>query len=741
MGRIGEYAPLTDPESKPNHRPHNSDETRVTNPNSSTNGNAGQPAISLPVLGQKADGHDARPAIRRSKMGPRRAAVLILIHLAIAAHIIHWKIAGRTLSPVEPSEAMQTLNNGLVNAGFIFFVLAILSTLIVGRYFCGWGCHVVALQDLCAWMLKKVGIRPAPFHSRLLMFAPLALALYMFVWPSLKRLIAPPIANLSPTLGAWLGPVARIPDEGLTNHILTNDFWATFASVPVAIPFLLVCGFATVYFLGAKGFCTYGCPYGGFFAPVDLAAPGRIVVDLNKCEGCGHCTAVCTSNVRVHEEIREYGMVVNPGCMKCMDCVSVCPNDALSFGFRKPALAKGKPRNKRPRPRFDTTPAQDLLLATVFIAVFLGSRGQYGVIPMLMAMGLASIASFLAFKCMQLVSKRDVRVVRMQVKRKGRITPSGIGFIAITSLFAALAAHSLLLNQYKWRAGAIFNQLLPNTTALTATLGADTPAETATKARRAASLYEKTLAFRAGGLGLLENQTSRLRASVLRLQAGEPERAESLIAPLASDPRAPSDVVLYSARLLQALNRNQEALALLRSRVASQPQDWECRELWASALIRSNPASARQVAEEAASALASGKIRPVNTKARARTTLTLGMAEQFLGNTDKAADHIRKAAEIDPTDRVCLEQFARVLLSKGDLPGVYRAFDDAAAAGAKPVDVAMAQMSVGIDVFRFISRDEGLSMIRKGVQRSPDRDEVRHLADQIRAGLGVNVHP
>ena len=114
VGRIGEYAPLTDPESKPNHRPHNSDETRVTNPNSSTNGNAGQPAISLPVLGQKADGHDARPAIRRSKMGPRRAAVLILIHLAIAAHIIHWKIAGRTLSPVEPSEAMQTLNNGLV---------------------------------------------------------------------------------------------------------------------------------------------------------------------------------------------------------------------------------------------------------------------------------------------------------------------------------------------------------------------------------------------------------------------------------------------------------------------------------------------------------------------------------------------------------------------------------------------------------------------------------------------------
>ena len=35
-------------------------------------------------------------------------------------------------------------------------------------------------------------------------------------------------------------------------------------------------------------------------------------------------------------------MVVDPGCMKCMDCVSVCPNDALYFGFGKPTLMAPK---------------------------------------------------------------------------------------------------------------------------------------------------------------------------------------------------------------------------------------------------------------------------------------------------------------------------------------------------------------------------------------------------------------
>ena len=80
----------------------------------------------------------------------------------------------------------------------------------------------------------------------------------------------------------------------------------------VAVPFLFVCGFMTVYFLGSKGFCTYACPYGGFFALADKVAPGKIRV-TDACNQCGHCTAVCTSNVRVHAEVKAYGMVVDPG--------------------------------------------------------------------------------------------------------------------------------------------------------------------------------------------------------------------------------------------------------------------------------------------------------------------------------------------------------------------------------------------------------------------------------------------
>src|SRR6188472_2966595 len=97
----------------------------------------------------------SKSGIRESKTSRWRAAALILLNLFMIAHIIQWRFTGRTVSPIEPSETMYTLQNGFVNAGFIFFSLAILATLVFGRFVCGWGCHILALQDLCGWLLKK----------------------------------------------------------------------------------------------------------------------------------------------------------------------------------------------------------------------------------------------------------------------------------------------------------------------------------------------------------------------------------------------------------------------------------------------------------------------------------------------------------------------------------------------------------------------------------------------------------
>jgi tetratricopeptide (TPR) repeat protein/ferredoxin len=376
--------------------------------------------------------------------------VLIAVHVLIALHVLHWVVTGMTVSPVEPSESMQTLEQGLVNAGAIFFLLAILSTLLFGRFFCGWGCHVVALQDLCSWILGKFGLRPKPFRSRLLIYIPLGLAIYMFFWPTLVRVaFVPAFEALGWDWPAYMTQTIQI--DRLRSELLVEDFWATFPPWYVAIPFLFVCGFVIVYFLGSKGFCFYGCPYGGIFGPVDRAAPVRIRV-TDACEHCGHCTATCTSNVRIHEEVRDYGMVVDPGCMKCMDCVSVCPNDALYVGLGRPALlapkgteaqqaSRKQSKAKRGR-RYDLTIPQEIAAALTWLWLFITLRGFLDQVPMLMAAGMAGIGTYLLWKAWLVLTNPNVRIHGFKLRARGRVTAAGLAVLAFCALLLATSAWS-----------------------------------------------------------------------------------------------------------------------------------------------------------------------------------------------------------------------------------------------------------------------------------------------------------
>lgn len=521
---------------------------------------------------------------RISRVGPWRAGALIAVHVLIVAHVVQWLAMGKTLSPVEPSESMQTLERGLVNAGAIMFVVAILSTLAFGRFFCGWLCHVVALQDLCAWMLKKVGIRPKPFRSRLLVYVPTILALYMFVWPTFKRLVlAPGAERVAPGIATWVS-VPPFPDSGFTNHLITEDFWATFPPWFIAIPFLFVCGFVCVYVLGAKGFCTYGCPYGGIFAPVDTVSVGRIVVDHDLCERCGHCTANCTSNVRVHEEIHDHGMVVDPGCMKCMDCVSVCPNDALSFSFRPPAALKRKPEHEPASKRFDTSIAEDLVLLGVFLFWVMAMRSLYGLIPLLMAVGIAACMTFVSWRVLRVLRDANVRALRIQVKRKGSLTGVGIITLALFGVATLFGAHSWSVNMSKWVGHALTDRIdVSADQALTPFQPGETPesrygAEIIERAERALAHLNRSRTIQAGGIGLLGANPTDTRIAKAALTLGDPEQAETALRRVIDRSGPNDEIIVDLAGVLLLQNRATEALRLLASTLDEHPEFWRARE-------------------------------------------------------------------------------------------------------------------------------------------------------------------
>ncbi|MGH7131138.1 MAG: 4Fe-4S binding protein [Phycisphaerales bacterium] len=495
--------------------------------------------VSLPVLAVDPAAHH-HPT---SRMGKWRAAVLILVHVIFIAHLAQWYISGmsdgvrETLTPIEPSESMATLEMGQVNAGFVMFCVAILATLIFGRFFCGWVCHVVALQDLCAWIMKKCGVHPKPWRSRLLLWVPLGLALYMFVWPTFRREV---LERYIKDLPDWVG--RSYPLRGFQHHFVTENFWATFAPWYVAIPFLLICGFATVYFMGAKAFCTYGCPYGGFFAPVDMISPGRIRV-TDDCHQCGHCTSVCTSNVRVHEEVRDFGMVVDPGCMKCLDCVSACPNGALYWGMGSlPMLMSPRPgakiedaRDKR-RKRYDLTLREEVILAGCFLVLFFGFRGMYfnffGLdfsIPMLMAVAMAGLGCFALHKLWRLLRDLNVRGPYWQLKLSGRVRPAGWLFALGAVLWIALGVQGAIMSYGELRGGLLYGRLAVQPRLSQEVVYAagykPTPQDQA-QAREAIDLLRLAGPMDDGGIGFYRRYLTRIRLVYLYAVAGDLASAE-----------------------------------------------------------------------------------------------------------------------------------------------------------------------------------------------------------------------
>jgi len=489
-------------------------------------------------------------AVAHSRTSRWRALALIALNLVMIAHFIQWRIAGTTVSPIEPSETMFTLQRGAINAGLVFFSLAILATLIFGRFVCGWGCHIVALQDFCAWLLKKIGLTPKPFRSRLLVYVPVLAAFYMFAWPTVLHAFSKPAGE------------PLIPE--FTNHLVTTNFWETFPTFAVAVPFLFICGFLTVYFLGAKGFCTYACPYGGVFGIADKFASGRIRV-TDACEQCGHCTAVCTSNVLVHAEVKQHGMVVDPGCMKCMDCVSVCPNDALYFGFGK--LPIGISRTKK---SYSLTWTEELVGAIVFLASYLAVWDVYQLVPMLMALGCAAVTTFLVLRTWRLFRVSDLTFYRFSLKSSGKFLAAGVAFISFAVLWVGLTVHSGWIRYHEYRGSAAFTELqVPDELALAEA----NPIQWLSPADRETVATGKSHLETAARYGLFANSDTLPKLAWFTYLSGDAAGSVRLLEQAATHQQGQAKALslYYRGTILNRLGKYNEAQASLEAALNERP--------------------------------------------------------------------------------------------------------------------------------------------------------------------------
>ncbi|MCP3978680.1 MAG: tetratricopeptide repeat protein [bacterium] len=570
----------------------------------------------------------APPVARESRYGRWRALALTSVYLLFGLHIAHWRLNGTTLAPLELNEVMYTLEAGIVTAGFLLMISMMLLTVVFGRFFCSWACHILALEDLCSWILRKLRIRPKPVRSRVLALVPSIAMLYMFVWPQLLRMNegrpAPELRLLT-------------DDEGWASFV-TSDFWRNLPDPWIAGLTFLVCGFAIVYFLGGRTFCAYGCPYGAAFSMADRFAPGRIKL-TGACEQCGICTAVCTSGVRVHEELALYGKVVDAACMKDLDCVGSCPQQAISFGFSRPALMQSYEKTGRRSLRPDFSTGEELLVAGIFLATLVVFRGLYAALPFLMTLGLGGILGWVGVLTWRLLRRRNARLVQFRLNENGKLTTAGRVFLVATAVFTLFFAHSAYIKYHEVRGQRAFDSV-------NATLheGGGFPLE---QAQLATS--HLTTAVRHGLLrpAVRDEQLATLHRGLGQVEANEGRMQEAVrhfrhVVEL--DPGL-AEGHYNLAVILAMLNRSEEAIVEYRAALELDPDDADVHNNLGFLLAQGGDLDTAATHFRRAIELQPNL---------AHAYFNLGRVHQSRGEMEQALPLLREAARLDPA-------YARVL--------------------------------------------------------------------------------
>jgi tetratricopeptide (TPR) repeat protein/polyferredoxin len=559
-----------------------------------------------------------------------RTISLISVWGLFALHFIHWKLNGTTLAPLELNEVLYTIHQGIVTAGFLLMFAIMIGTLIFGRFFCSWACHILALEDGCSWLLKKLKIRSRPIRSRALLWVPLGAVFYLFVWPQISMMVqgveAQELRVVQASQGGW-------------SSFVTDDFWRNLPPIEVALTTFFICGMLLVYMLGTRSFCFYGCPYGAVFGLADQVAPGRIVL-TGDCIQCGTCTANCASDILVHKEIKEYGMVTNSHCFKDLDCVANCPEDAISFGFTKPPLFKKKFHLPQYKNRYSFTLAEDIAIAVSFIVCILIFRGLYDTIPFLLSVGISIGSSFLVVLSIRMVKKMSVSINNLRLKISNKVTTAGYVFILFALLFYAFTIHSAVVHYHSFVGQLAYNELLV-TNENGIAVDSDSRQEKIDKA-----LYHFEQAY---ALGLMKPVSLRKQMASLYLVKKETGKAEKqLKAILSADP---NDIESRYRLGIIELNRNNEATAIKHFETAAAVSDKELkndRDYYARSAVRTELAKLEEKNNRIPEAIVLYKKAIKDNKQNNEALIALGIVYLKTGEVGQATKYLERSAKLEP---------------------------------------------------------------------------------------------
>jgi len=369
---------------------------------------------------------NAHQARKEKKQLRWRIAAFLVLHLLIGLHLLLWYVYDwQVIGAIDMQELFRNfIEKNVLTAGAVFFLALIGLTLIWGRLFCGWMCHIGQVYDLLAAFYARIGVKMRAFPLRL---GPL-MAFFVLVWYFLWEAVVHRSTTAEPP---------AVVDMGLTEPWELLPGWINGSITLGLVLFILP------LFLGRRAFCRNLCPWGVVLGAVNRFSPLK-VRRTGDCTMCGQCSSACPMDIDVSRVINVNFHVGELSCTNCLQCVASCPVDALSF-----SLPKKENRKQQKLPFLSPLPYPAWSLELGFWAMVLAVGLTYSE---LYGMGI-----FMAYTIGLLIARASIWAFQ-NVRKRGfasRLVPAVLSLLLVWGIVAkdGMAARDFQVGVGALRAG------------------------------------------------------------------------------------------------------------------------------------------------------------------------------------------------------------------------------------------------------------------------------------------------